>query len=230
MVSISTRTYFSIQHLESAALFARNAYDIEKNYNGIFSVELFSQHRAYVTGSILSSAFFLEAAINELFADTVEPNSEIAKKIDPTTFQMLGKMWNLGVPRTAGFTILQKYEIALSVAQKQVFDCGKAPYQDVGLLVRLRNSLVHYEPEWIKTPSSDDFGPDDIHKYEKGFTGKFLVNPLAGQGNPFYPDKCLGYGCAEWAVNSSINFADDFFLRMGLLPPYDHVRNRLSTR
>ena len=105
-ISIASRMYFSIQHIQSAALFARHAYSIEKNYNGVFSDELFSQHRAYVTGSILSSVFFLEAAINELFADTVETNSEIVKKLNPATIQLMAEMWKLDVPRTANFKIL----------------------------------------------------------------------------------------------------------------------------
>lgn len=229
-ISITSRTYFSIQHIQSAALFARHAYSIEENYSGVFSGELFSQHRAYVTGSILSSVFFLEASINELFADTVETNSEIAKKLNPAIIQLMAAMWKLEVPRTANFKILQKYQIALALAQKEIFDIKAFPYQDVNLLVKLRNDLVHYEPEWVKLPSSDDFESDDIHRYEKMLRGKFSVNPLTGQGNPFYPDKCLGYGCAAWAVNSSIKFTDDFFSRLGLLSFYDHVRNRLNTK
>ncbi len=144
----------------------------------------------------------------------------------------MAEMWKLEVPRTANYKILQKYQIALVLAQKQIFDPGNLPYQDVNLLVKLRNSLVHYEPEWVKSPASDDFGPDDIHTYayEKKLRGKFLPNPLTGQGNPFYPDKCLGHGCAEWAVNSSVIFADAFFSRMGLLSPYDHIRDRLNTK
>ena len=229
-ISIKSRTYFSIQHIQSAAFFSRNAYVIEKNYDGTFSDELYSQHTAYVTASILSSVFFLEAAINELFADTIESYSEIAKKLNPTTIHLMTEMWKLGVPRTANYKILQKYQIALALAQKQIFDLGAPPCQDINLLVKLRNDLVHFEPEWVKNPASDDFEHDDIQRYEKMLKGKFSINPLTGQGNAFYPDKCLGHGCAEWAVNSSIKFAEAFFSRMGLLSPYDHIRDRLHTK
>ena len=230
IVSVASRVYFSIQHIQSAALFARHAYGIEQNYNGVFSDKLFFQYRAYVTGSILSSVFFLEAAINELFADTVETNSEIVKKLNPATTQLMAAMWKLEVPRIANFKILQKYQIALTLAQKPIFEPGAPLYQDVNLLVKLRNDLVHFKPEWIKLPSSDDFGPDDIHRYEKMLCGKFSPNPLASQGNPYYPDKCLGHGCAEWAVNSVVKFTDEFFSKMDLIPPYNHVRNRLNTK
>jgi hypothetical protein len=229
-ISIRSRTYFSIQHVQSAALFAGCAFKIEKDYKGVHSDELFSQHRAYVTGSILSSVCFLEAAINELFADSVEANSSVAKKLGTTASRLMSAMWKLGIPRTATFKILQKYQIALTMAQKEIFDTNALPYQDVDLLIRLRNDLVHYEPEWVKLPSSDDFDTNDIHKTEKMLRGKFLLNPLTEPGNPFYPDKCLGHGCAEWAINSCIEFADDFYSRMSSVPSYDHVRSRLHTK
>lgn len=104
------------------------------------------------------------------------------------------------------------------------------PYQNVILLIKLRNDLVHYEPEWVKSPASDDFSDCDQHKYEKMLKGKVSTNPLAGQGSPYYPDKCLSYGCADWAVNSSIEFADDFFSRMDLISPYSHNRDKLNTK
>ena len=28
--------------------------------------------------------------------------------------------------------------------------------------------------------------------------GKFVLNPLTGKGNPFYPDKCLDHSYAAW--------------------------------
>ena len=134
-LSISIRTYFSIQHIQSAALFARHTYDVEKNYDGIFSEKLFSQHSAYVTAAILSSVFFLEATINELFADTVDTNHGMVDKLTPLTKNLMAQMWKLEVPRTASFNILQKYQIALTLAQKPLFDSGTQPYQDVHLLM-----------------------------------------------------------------------------------------------
>src|SRR3990167_1576808 len=141
-LSISIRTYFSIQHIQSAALFARHTYDVEKNYDGIFSEKLFSQHSAYVTAAILSSVFFLEATINELFADTVDTNHGMVDKLTPLTKNLMAQMWKLEVPRTASFNILQKYQIALTLAQKPLFDSGTQPYQDVHLLIGIHRKLA----------------------------------------------------------------------------------------
>lgn len=45
----------------------------------------------------------------------------------------------------------------------------------------------------------------------------------------FFPDRCLRYGCADWAVKSSVSFADKFSVRIGLPVPYDFLRSRLET-
>jgi hypothetical protein len=97
----------------------------------------------------------------------------------------------------------------------------------VDCLIKLRNALVHYEPEW--TINISDTEKITVQKFEKILKGKFQLNPLTGEGNSFFPDKCLGHGCAEWAVKSSIMFADEFFLRMRLKPTYDHVRSCILT-
>ncbi len=53
----------------------------------------------------------------------------------------------------------------------------------------------------------------------------FAPNPFfSGSGNPFFPDKCLGHGCAKWALESSVEFADAFFSRMGIVPRHERFK------
>jgi hypothetical protein len=102
-------------------------------------------------------------------------------------------------------------------------DKGAAPYQDAWLLVQLRNALVHYKPEWI-------IGAAPVavrHEFEKKLANKFALNPFTGAGNPFYPDKCLGHGCAKWSLMSSIAFINEFYVRLGMSAPYDSSAPRL---
>ncbi len=56
---------------------------------------------------------------------------------------------NQDFPRTASYPILDKYEIALELNGMDPISNSSNPYQDVKLLVDLRNSLIHYEPETI---------------------------------------------------------------------------------
>ena len=80
MISMRKRCYYSINHVQSSALFARSSRAIENSWNGKFSDELFAQHRAYVTGSIFAGVSFLEATINELFADTIDNPDGVVKR------------------------------------------------------------------------------------------------------------------------------------------------------
>jgi hypothetical protein len=229
-IEIKSRTYYSLQHIQSAALFTRLCANIEKNYNGVFNDELFSEHRAYVTGTILSVVSFLEAAINEIFADIADGiNDKITNCFNLRSKIQISSLWDMGIPRTASYPILEKYQIALLLADKKVLDKGKNPFQDVLLIIKLRNSLTHYEPEWITHQLEDNKDSYVPHDFEKKLKSKFPLNPLLS-GNPFYPDKCLGYGCAEWAVVSGINFADEFFKELGAIPRYEHIRGRLKTK
>ena len=99
-------------------------------------------------------------------------------------------------------------------------------YQDAELLIALRNGLVHGRPEW-HTPGQPF---DDVEKLGERLNEKqFSPSPfILAEGNAYFPDKCLSYGCAKWAVESSISFADGFYSRIGLIPKYDSMRSDLS--
>lgn len=224
---VRSRIYYSLQHIQSAALFTRQCFQIERNYNGIFSDELFSEHWSYVTGAIFATVSFLEATINELFADTVDhPSSELASNLDTSTKLLMADMWKCDIPRTANYQIIEKYQIALTLARKPQLELGRPPCQDVQTLIAIRNALIHYEPVWASSEEEKANKRILSLKQEK----KFALNPLrTGQSNPFFPDKCLSHGCAKWAFNSSIQFVEEFFSRMSLPVLYDHLRVRLKT-
>jgi hypothetical protein len=210
---VAARAYFSWQHLSAAALCARSAKSIETSKAG--TKAYFPEHRSYVIGSVLFSVAALEAAINELFADASEANLGKLRPVDENVIKRMGEMWLLGVPRTARYTVAEKYAIALALDGKPPFHKGTEPWQSVAKLLKLRNALIHYEPEWVPVDSTKE--PGDEHTFEKQLSGKFPVNPLAPTENPFYPDKVLGHGCAAWAVRSAMDFMDSFQEKLGLL-------------
>jgi len=202
------------------------SHKVESAYDGKFSDELFFEHEAYVTGCIFSAFSFLEATINELFSDTAE-NPDGFKELDKQIRDLMAYMWKRKIlPRSR---TLEKYQIALILAQKKTFDKKIVPYKDVDLLRELRNALVHYEPEWITTILEPEPEAITTQKLEKLLSGKFPLNPMMGENESFFPKRCLGHGCAKWAVNVSVKFVDDFFEKMGLTPPYNHIRSRLNT-
>lgn len=225
--TVKSRHYFSIQHIQSAALFARQCYQVEQRYDGSFSSDLMADHWSYVTGAIFAAVSFLEATINEVFADTVDhPDGELASHLDAATKQLVADMWKLGILKTSRFKTLEKFQMALTLAKKPLLDSSRSPFQDVETLIIIRNDLIHFEPVWTSVEA------EKTHKRILSLQNenKFAFNPLiTSAGNPFYPDKCLGHGCAKWAVTNSIQFVEDFYSRMGIPVLFDHVRSRLKT-
>lgn len=225
---IRTRTYYSLQHIQSAALFTRQSYQIERDYDETRSNELMIEHRSYVTGAIFAAVSFLEATINEFFADTVDhPDGELARHLDASTKLLMAEMWQRGIPRTATYPIIEKYQIALTLARKTLLDIGRTPIQDVQTLIIIRNALIHYEPIWT---SAEEEGQADKRILSLQRQKKFALNPLiTAAGNPFFPDKCLGHGCVRWAVNMSTLFVEEFCSKMGIPVLFDHIKPLLKT-
>jgi hypothetical protein len=95
---------------------------------------------------------------------------------------------------------------------------GTAPIQDVTLTIKLRNALVHYTPE--------DVAADVSHELD-ALRPRFAASALmAGSGNAWWPDHCLGAGCADWAQRSVTALADTVAGRLGVEPNYMRLRDR----
>ena len=232
---ISMRPYFSDYHIRAAAHFARESAEMERENAGRpwgeINETVFYEHRACVMGAVLSSAAFLEAAINELFVDAVKHEAEDPEPAptDPPRpvdqlprggRKLMAEMWPFDVDR---LKILGKYDAALILNGKPKMDASTRPHQDVDALVALRNNLVHYEPRDIAAGLALNEETERMAR-KLGDRG-FAPNPFfAESGNPYYPDKALGHGCARWAVERSIEFADAFFASLGVIPRYEEAK------
>jgi len=200
-VTVKSRLYLSLQHIQSACLFARRSGQIEKEYDGNFSTELLTEYWAYVTASIFTAVSFLEATINELFADAEEKYSE--NPLDSNTKALMADKWK-SISEKRRTTMMDKFDIALTVAGKPIFN----PEENDGTTA----SMITTKKKFIK-----------------GLIRKFPTSPLMSKNNPFFPDKCLSYGCARWAVESSLAYSDWFYARLGVSAPYEHIRQYLRT-
>jgi hypothetical protein len=229
--SLKIRTYHSIVHAQSADFFARHCQSVEDAWQGTLVGNHFEQSRAYAIGAVMAAVGYLEALINELFSDSGDPSlQDHFPNVPRETLELMADMWKRDVPRSARYSILEKYEIALALARKPPLDRGRSPYQDVSLLIKLRNTLVHFEPEWTLhsiVPGTDNTRPT---RFPESLEGRFPINRLyAWTGNAFFPDKCLGAGCAKWAVKSSVSFAAEFHRLIGFPDRTDYVRTSLKS-
>jgi hypothetical protein len=219
------RNYHSHFHVYSAFFFAKASSNIEQEYGSanVVPFDRIAEHRANVTGAVFAATAFLEATINELFADAADEHPNNIWQLGFEVLTRLASLWEVEYFERYA-RLMEKFQTALKMAGKEQFNTGERHYQDVKLVIELRNTLTHYKPETTFSNSMD------TNKLEKSLRGKFPINPLVPNEVPFFPDKCLGYGCAKWACESSLAFADEFFSRMGLTPVYTSVRSQLTTK
>ncbi len=232
MVSLRIWHWYSNDQAIAAAFFSRSAGELEQSppppspdeaSRGLTHTE--EAQRRHRAASIFASVAFLEACINELFASAEHDNLEMGGRLPPEERNSLVEMRAY----LARLSTLDRFQAGLTLLGKPPFDRGGSPYQDVALLVRLRNALTHYEPRWRPA------GPEVADSVEESDLTKALAqkkfsrNPFTGAGNPFFPDHCLGHGCTSWAWQSALAFADEFFGRVGVKPPYDQLRPTLMS-
>ena len=211
-VTVTMRVYYSTYHRGAAERFANHAQSLEQRHEGSPRFDI--EHRAYVTSSILASVAFLEAAINETLKDAADGHSSYLAAVPSDVQSAWADFWE--VADEGRLSTLEKYQEALTMARVKAFEKGARPYQDAHLVIRLRNALVHYKPESLAANSPEPFAQQ--------LSGKFPENRLmAGSGNPFFPDKCLGAGCAAWGLESAMGFADAFYDRLEVKPNYQRV-------
>jgi hypothetical protein len=217
VATVMMRSYLSSHHLWAARHFTRLAKEIEDGHSG--RPEFNITHRAFVVNAILSAVGFLEGAINELFDDVADEHPSYIDPLPEECCRLLIGFWNGHTGRSVEqWPVLDKYRVALLCAGKAAFEKGRQPYQDAKMLIDLRNKLTHSRPE---TQSSDE---DKLDKFQIGMSAKFESNRLMkNAANPYFPDHCLGAGCANWAVNTVSTFADEFFDRLNITPNYQQL-------
>jgi hypothetical protein len=218
-VSLSMRPYLSRQYLWTAEFFTSKAHEIEQRGPTTDST-IVSEHRAFVTGAIFSAVAFLETSINEFFQDLTEEQTSYSAVVSEGTRRTLRILWNhTEASNRSLFAILDKYELVLKSCEKTVFERKRQPYKDADLALQLRDALTHCKP-----------GAEQ-HKFLEEVRSKFKENRLlsAGEG-AYFPDKCLGSGCARWVVKSVKEFADEFFWKLGVCLSVRGSRKRKKSR
>jgi hypothetical protein len=194
----------------------------DKSWRELNESGAFGEHRAYVIGAIFAAVAFREATINELFAGTADERAVGPVEHLPSDARALMRnLWRCESFSQSAFT-KNKFQVALDLSGKEQFIARHPSYQDFDLLIKLRDRLIHFKPEWIAAGQLAT--QSDLHEVEKRLRRKFPLNPLLPEPtaeHPFYPDKCLSHGCAEWVVKSSLAFTNEFHTRMSIPSRYD---------
>lgn len=197
-ITLRQKSAFAVQHLMAAARFSRICGNVEKAHEGEPLGNFFDEQIACVSACVLLSVASLESNINEYLSDSHNYFSKLSQSLQQELFTLLEKK-----------SILEKYQYALVFKGKKKFKADLQTFQDANALIKLRNALVHFKPEW--------HDEQDLHeKLGKYLKGKFQINPFIGENGVFFPQQCMSYGCTKWAVKTALKFMEKFCELSGL--------------
>jgi hypothetical protein len=210
-MQISHKLPLSTDHLAAAVVFAVQTREFERGTAKPFVLHLSSEHQAAGIACVLSCVAYLEANINEFFSNAAEESVADGIAGTPTVIARLRSVWGT---TASNVSILDKYDLVLALCDLPTFTKGTAPYQSAALLIRLRNTLTHFEPSW--EPGGGPHEAEDLAGLSRSLRRLFPENTLAQPYQPFFMQRCLGYGSSKWAIATSISFVTEFMKRLGV--------------
>lgn len=155
--------------------------------------------------AVLSATAFLEASINDLYREMKQARGNGSRPLNRRAVSLIPKFW----PDIERTPILHRYQVALLLADAERFNENRSPFREADGLLRLRDALVHHKTEF-------DDRRARVQRLEHWLRTAFEPNALAPGGDVWFPDLCLGAGCAEWAVRTAEAFSDEFCTRMSI--------------
>ena len=230
---IRFRDCFSVRYIQSAALLCRLGYGLKKTILKEKNPSLLLlSHEVFILNSILSTVTFLESTINEFYADATDDAYFYIDKKHEALLKTVGEGWQ-NEKNFDRAPMIIKYQKILVITGASPFEEDDPVFSNVRDLIQLRNYLMHYRREWVVVADermSENDTETQVEKFEKKLQRKFAQNPFAHKNQPYFPDKCFGHGCAEWAVTNSLRFTDAFFHKLDLPTPYEGIKDDLKTR
>ena len=174
VATMSVRTSLSFQLMLAAANFTREVKKIEEEKAAEPFGEFFEDITSYTLSVILATVTASESHINEIYVDrhTYFPGYNQ---------QLVDHIWDI----TERKDVLEKYSFALSLRDKGKFNKGDRFYQDMIDLIKLRNALVHYKPEW-----SHEEG--EHKKLMQRLRSKFSFSPYYQNSLLAFPNSIMG--------------------------------------
>jgi hypothetical protein len=206
------RVNLSLTHLRAAAFLAGECYPLEQQYKWPATEPVLNQHNAFSISSVILSVASIEAFINEFHLDACDNSISFLGRASHVA-HLIRDLWYT-VERGP---ILEKYQWILILSGVEAFKKGSAPFQPAADLIELRDSLVHFKPEW-----DDDARINE--RLEARLAGKFELNILSMPSQLFIPYRSLGHGSGAWAVNSAREFIGAFCKKLECadrIDPYD---------
>ena len=213
--SMQIQELFAMQHLWTARHAARLCKERETQVISKRSVD--TELRSHAMVSIFFAAAFLEALVNEVILGMLDAHGPSSRTsgIPHSTIPAFRQLWK----KERQLGIRGKYQEALSVVEARQYDKRRDPAKGMMLVIELRNHFVHHQPEWRDI--------DAEHHFERALTSAGVAPNQQALGPPWFTNKALGAGIAEWSCDVSTRFARSWWKRIGLKGKFDASLNQL---
>jgi len=202
------RMSLPFHHLLAAAKIAREIAAIETaNQDAPFG-SFYDDILGASVGCVVLSAAAAEADVNEVFADRERHFSAHDRGV-------LDLLWNAYEQKS----VIEKYELALKLRGGAALDNGARWVQSLARLLKLRNALIHFKPEW------DDEQVEQVRLGKKleGYVSRSPWFP----GEPLFPRAWATAGTASWSVTTVVEFIRRFAELAGIPDRLAKFRERL---
>lgn len=214
--SLNRRYNMTIQYLLAMKLLLTHGYQAEQSYLGKPFGDFFTDIRSYISTTIILAGSMLEANIYERFMD-VKDNLLVINDYD---LSKLNKRWKK-IEKCS--SILCKYKEFAALSGKN-FENSDVKYQEIEKLVRVRNALVHYVPQW-------DFEKTPLNEIEisiSEISTSVEYSPFIPSSEPCFPNKCMSASFGQWAVNASLDFVKYFEDSIPIANKCEYLRSDLQ--
>ena len=210
VVTATSRMDLAIHHLLGAAAFARDVRAIEKEHAnepyGKFAEPILWRSSACVMSCVAG----LEAFANEMFVDR-------SRHFPSLTSPVSDKLWELLEQKP----LLEKFDMALLLREKSVLDRGAGPTQGASVLIKLRNALTHFKPEW-------NHQQGEHAKLTRDLAGRFAPSPFLPDAGSLFPRRWASAAACEWSVRTSVEFLSAFEAAADLPSRVEAFKPRLA--
>jgi hypothetical protein len=204
-----TRTNLGLHHLFAACKSSARLTSIEQeNIHQPFGAHWEEILHEALSVAVLTCAA-LESYANELYFEGQAFDGVLSREASAQLTSLVDRQ-----------SVLSKYSFALAIRNGRSLGMHADPMQSAKALIKLRNAVVHFRPEW--------FGEDADHaKLSRLLNTKFEHSPFL-KGEPLFPRAWASADFSRWALRSTVAFLDHFYQVADLPSPLAKFRTRLS--
>lgn len=204
-----TRTNLALHHLLAAGRYTAQISIVEKENDGKPLGPFWDEILQNSLGVVTLTVSALECYANETWFEHAPARPDMNESAAEKISELIDRE-----------SVLAKYSLALSLYTGKGLEQGGQTVQNVDALIKLRNAVVHFRPEW--------FGDQAKHeRLSRKLSGKFQPSQFFSD-EPLFPRAWATSSFAFWAIRSTVQFLDHFYSEADLLNPLEKFKSRLE--